>query len=93
MLSAASINLTLAALRKLASEATSNGGVAPETAAAILHVSGARRSGVRTGNWLTLQQDQRLLAMPDPATIKGLQDRVLLGLLVGCGLRRGELES
>ena len=46
---------------------------------------------MRTGNWLTLEQTQRLLAEPDPATKKGLRDRVLLGLLVGCGLRRGEL--
>ena len=37
-LSAASINLALAALRKLASEAASNGGLAPKTAVAILHV-------------------------------------------------------
>ena len=46
---------------------------------------------MRTGNWLTLQQAQRLLAAPDPETTKGLRDRVLLGLLVACGLRRGEL--
>ena len=90
-LSAASINLHLAALRKLATEAASNGLIAPETTAAILRVPGARRSGVRTGNWLTLPQAQQLLAAPDPATPKGLRDRVLLGLLVGCGLRRGEL--
>ena len=54
-------------------------------------VPGARGSGVRTGNWLTLEQAQRLLAAPDPSIRKGLRDRVLLGLLVGCGLRRGEL--
>ena len=60
-------------------------------AAGILSVPGARRSGVRTGNWLTLPQAQQLLATPDPATLKGLRDRVPLGLLVGCGLRRGEL--
>ena len=30
------------------------------------------------------------LADPDPVTIKGLRDCVLLGLLVGCGLRRGD---
>ena len=50
-----------------------------------------RRPGVRSGNWLTLEQARRLLAVPDPATVKGLRDRVLLGFLVGCGLRRGEL--
>ncbi len=61
------------------------------SAAAIGNVSGAHRSGVRSGNWLTLEQTRRFLAVPDPATKKGLRDRVLLGLLVGCGLRRGEL--
>ena len=90
-LSAASINLALAALRKLASEAASNGGLSPVAAAAILSVGGARRTGIRTGNWLTLPQAQQLLEAPDPSTPKGLRDRVLLGLLVGSGLRRGEL--
>ena len=90
-LSAASVNLALAALRKLASEAAAHGGLSPLTAAGIRGVPGARRSGVRTGNWLTLEQASRLLAAPDPGTRKGLRDRVLLGLLVGCGLRRGEL--
>ena len=90
-LSAASINLHLAALRKLAAEASANGLIDPGVAAAIGSVSGARRSGTRSGNWLTLPQAQRLLAEPDPETTKGLRDRVLLGFLVGCGLRRGEL--
>ena len=87
--SAASVNLSLAALRKLASEAAAHGGLSPLIAAGIRSVPGARRSGVRIGNWLTLQQAQRLLAEPDPETTKGLRDRVLLGLLVGCGLREG----
>ena len=90
-LSAASINLSLAALRKLASEAAAHGGLSPLAAAGIRGVPGARRSGVQTGNWLTLPQARQLLAAPDPGTRKGLRDRVLLGLLVGCGLRRGEL--
>ena len=74
----------------MASEAAAHGGLSPLTAAGIRGVPGARRSGVRTGNWLTLPQAQHLLAEPDPETRKGLRDRVLLGLLVGCGLRRGE---
>ena len=40
-----------------------------------------------------MQQAQRLLAAPDPETIKGLWDRVLLGLLVECGLRRAGFEA
>ena len=90
-LSAASVNLSLAALRKLATEAAAHGGLSPLAAAGIRSVPGARRTGVRTGNWLTLEQTRRLLTVPDPASIKGLRDRVLLGFLVGCGLRRGEL--
>ena len=90
-LSAASINLHLAALRKLAAEASANGLVDAGTAAAIGSVSGARSSGTRSSNWLTLDQTRRLLAVSNPATVKGLRDRVLLGMLVGCGLRRGEL--
>ena len=52
-----------------------------------------RRSRARFGGGRerVLAQAQRLLAEPDPGTPKGLRDRVLLGLLVGCGLRRGEL--
>ena len=49
-LSAASVNLALAALRKLASEAAANGGLDPLTAAGIRGVGGARSSGVRIGN-------------------------------------------
>ena len=90
-LSAASVNLSLASLRKLVSEAAAHDGLSPLSAAGIRGVPGARSSGVRTGNWLTLEQAQRLLAEPDPETTKGLRDRVLLGLLVGCGLSRGEL--
>ena len=90
-LSAASINLHLAAVRKLAAEASANYLIDPSAASAIASVPGARSSGTRSGNWLTLEQARRLLAVPDPATKKGLRDRVLLGFLVGCGLRRGEL--
>ena len=82
-LSAASINLAISALRKLASEAAANGGITHKTATTILRVPGARRSGVRTGYWLNLQQAQLLLAEPNPETKKALRARVFLGLLVG----------
>ncbi|MBV9745326.1 MAG: tyrosine-type recombinase/integrase [Acidobacteriia bacterium] len=92
-LAASSINVRLSALRKLAAEAADNGLLAPELAAAIGRVKGAKRHGVRTGNWLTRDQAERLLALPDPNTNKGRRDRVLLALLVGCGLRRQELAN
>jgi integrase len=89
-LSPATINVRLSAIRKLAGEAADNGLLAPDLAAAISRVRGARRLGVRTGNWLTRQQAEQLLNAPDPATLKGKRDRVLLALMIGCGLRRNE---
>ena len=40
---------------------------------------------------VSCHRPQPLLAVPDAETIKGLRDRVLLVLLLGCGIRRGEL--
>jgi site-specific recombinase XerD len=90
-LAASSINVRLSAIRKLAAEAADNGWLAPEVAAAIARVKGAKRHGVKAGNWLTLDQAEQLLDLPHPKTRKGKRDRALLALLVGCGLRRQEL--
>ena len=40
---------------------------------------------------MTRDQASRLLALPDPGTLKGKRDLAMLGLLLGCGLRRDEL--
>jgi site-specific recombinase XerD len=90
-LSPASINVRLSALRKLAAEAADNRLLAPDLAAAIGRVQGAKRQGRRTGNWLTRSQAEGMLSLPDRATHRGKRDLVLLGLLLGCGLRREEL--
>ena len=88
-LSAASINLRLAAVRRFATEAADNGLIPQETADAIRRVKGIPKLGERTGNWLTLDQAERLINAPRQ-TPKGVRDRALLGLLIGCGLRREE---
>jgi site-specific recombinase XerD len=90
-LAPSSINIRLSAIRKLAAEAADNYLLAPELAAAIGRVKGARRHGTRTGNWLTPIQAEQMLALPDRTTNKGKRDRALLCLLIGCGLRREEL--
>ena len=90
-LAASSINLRLSAIRKLAAEAGDNGLLAPELAAGIARVRGTRAAGVRVGHWLTRDQAEHLLDLPDANTRKGKRDRVLLALLIGCGLRRNEL--
>src|SRR5260370_917811 len=87
----ATINLRLAAVRRVAYEAADAGLLSPELAAGIRRVKGVRRLGVRLGNWLTPEQGRRLLTRRAPATPRELRDHAMLGVLLGCGLRRGEL--
>lgn len=89
-LSAASVNLRLSAIRKLAIEAADNGAIPGEIAQGIRNVGGVKREGIRAGNWLTKDQAQALLNAPDVTTLKGLRDRAVLAVLLGCGLRRTE---
>src|SRR3954470_10259542 len=88
-----SINVRITAVRKLAVEAADNGLLAPELASGIARIKGVRSHGVRVGNWLSLQQAQRLLNTPDVRTKKGLRDRAMFATLLGCGLRRSELAN
>jgi integrase/recombinase XerD len=90
-LSPSTINLRLAAIRKLASEAADNGLLAPAFAAGIAKVKGAKRRGVRVGTWLQQEQARELLRAPAGRDRKAIRDRAVLGLLLGCALRRGEL--
>jgi integrase len=53
-------------------------------------VTGSKRHGVRTGNWLTKQEAERLINTPDVTTVKGRRDHAILAVLIGCGLRREE---
>ena len=85
------INLRLAAVRRLAYEAADSGLLSPELVAGIRRVKSVRRLGVRLGNWLSADQAKRLLGDPAPNTLRGKRDRAMVAVLVGCGLRRGEL--
>jgi site-specific recombinase XerD len=90
-LAPATINLRLAAVRRLAYEASDSGLLSPELAAGIQRVKGAKRLGIRLGNWLTVEQCRTLLRAPDERTLKGRRDRAILAILLGCGLRRAEV--
>jgi integrase len=92
-LGAVSINVRITAVRKLAVEAADNGLLAPELANGITRVKGVASKGVRLGNWLSLKQAQALLNAPDIATLKGLRDRAIIAVLLGCGLRRSEVAA
>lgn len=88
--SPATINQKLSAIRKLAIEAADNGALDSQIANGIKAVKGVRSEGTRTGNWLVKQQAQKMLNAPDTRTLKGLRDRAIFALLIGCGLRRAE---
>ena len=81
----------MAAVRRVAFEAADSGLLSPELAAGIRRVKGVRRIGVRVGNWLTADQAKRLLAVIDRGSLRGKRDYAMIAMLVGCGLRRGEL--
>jgi integrase len=87
----ATINLRLAAVRRIAYEAADAGLLSPELAAGIRRVKRVRRIGVRPGNWLTPDQGRRLLTRPTSDAPRALRDYAMLAVLIGCGLRRGEL--
>jgi integrase len=87
----ATINLRLAAVRRIACEAADTGLLSPELAAGIRRIKGARRIGVRLGNWLTVEQGKRLLEHTEPSSRRAIRDHGMLAVLLGCGLRRGEV--
>jgi integrase len=89
-LAPSTINVRLAAVRRLAYEASDTGLLSPDLAAGIRRVKGAKRLGVRIGNWLTIDQSRTLLGKPSD-NLRGKRDRAILALLIGCGLRRAEL--
>jgi integrase len=89
--SAAAVNQALSAVRKLAAEAADNGLLDPARAAGIAHIRGIKQAGTRAGNWLTLEEAQRLLLTPDPGQLRGLRDRAILAVMLGGGLRVSEV--
>ena len=86
-----SINQRLTAIRRLAIELADNAVITEQTAQAIQRVTGIKQSGNRIGNWLTKEQAAALISAPDRTDPKGLRDRALLAVMLGCGLRRGEV--
>ena len=87
------INLRLAAIRRLAYEASDCGLLSPDLAAGIRRVKGVRRLGVRVGNWLTAEEGKKLLGTENGDTVRSRRNRALLALLIGCGLRRAEVAT
>lgn len=92
-LSPSSINVALAALRKLATETADHGLLDPAVASAIGRVKGAAQKGKRIGRWLTREEASLLLRDSGEDDLKAKRARALVCLLVRAGLRREELVS
>jgi hypothetical protein len=84
-LASGTINVRLAAVRRLAYEAADAGLLSPELAAGIRRVKGAKKLGTRLGNWLTAPKAQSLLSLPALGTIGGKRDRAILGIMLENG--------
>ena len=87
-LAPATINLRLAAVRRLAYEAADVGLLSPDLAASIRRVKGAKRLGVRLGNWLTAEQAKDMLRCPNGEALIGKRDRAILAVLTELVLQR-----
>src|SRR5258707_7151284 len=91
LLAPGTINVRLAAVRRLAYEAAHAGLLSPDLAAGIRRVKGAQQLGIRLGTWLTVDEARLLCQLPNRNTVQGKRDRANLATLLGCGLRRREL--
>ncbi len=92
-LSPSTISCRLAAVRRLAFEAADEGLLSQDLVAGIQRVKGPKRLGERTGNWLTLEQGQRMIEAMPQDTMQNKRDAAMIALLFGCGLRRAEVTT
>jgi integrase len=90
-LAPATINVRLAAVRRLVYEAADTGLLSSELVAGIRRVKGIPQLGRRVGNWLTASEGEKLLSCFDPLSLRGKRDAAIISLLLGCGLRRSEV--
>jgi integrase len=85
------INLRLAAVRRLAYEAADCGLLSADLAAGIRRVKGAKRLGVPVV--IGSVPNKARAYCSDGASLRGKRDYATLAILLGCGLRRAELTA
>lgn len=85
------INIVLAAVRGLAKLGHARGIVSTEAVAGMMLVQpDPIPRANHAGSWLSAFELSQLIQLPDRTTVVGVRDRVVIGLLGGCGLRRTE---
>jgi len=91
------INQALTAIRKLIRKLPKYGLMEKAQADIICSVESIKVRGKKTHNWLTVQEAEKLLMAPKESkranSLLAYRDRAILALLVGCGLRRAEVQS
>jgi integrase len=92
-LSASTVNQRISAARALIRQANRAGLIDQAEAWELLQIEGVPMRGVRNGNWLTLDQLRRLLAVPTKKNLRGARNYCILALLAGCALRLDELTT
>jgi site-specific recombinase XerD len=90
-LAANTVNQQLAAVRRLAHEASDSGLLSPELAAGISRVKGVKQLGFRSGNWLSAEESSEVLKHANGTSLRAKRDYAMLAMLFGCGFRRSEL--
>jgi len=87
------INVRLASARRLAYEAADSGLLSPELAVGIRRVKGAKRLGVRLGNWLTAEEAHLLWQLPNTNGRFLFQIGSNRLLMIGCAQLVSRMES
>src|SRR6266481_8940976 len=84
-LSAATINLHLSAIRRLADESAESGWLSPELAIGIRRVKGVKRLGRKVGNWLSGNEAQDLVNAASKNDLRGERrsnSRIAVGMRI-----------
>jgi hypothetical protein len=81
------VNVRLAAVRRLTYEAADAGLLSPDLAAGIRRVKSSKKLGMRLGNWLTANEARTLWRLPDADTLKGKRDRAILACSTSVGIQ------
>jgi site-specific recombinase XerD len=87
----ATLNQRLSAIRKLVGEAANLNLLPLVQCVMICRIRNIRETAISPPTSLSQKKTEALINVPDGTTNKGKRDKLLLALLIGCALRRGEV--
>lgn len=86
-----SINTIMTALKGIAETCETMNVISVEQAKAIRKIKQLRYYRIPAGRALSHTESKELLQEPDANDMKGVRDKAIIGLMLGCGLRREEV--